>query len=484
MSTTATQHASYPAQETWPPALQIGKSGNLELDGYDLDRLAAERGTPLWAISRSTVERNFRELQAAFTRRYPNCEIAYSIKAHNTAAVIRLLHNLGARIDASAEYEVQLALQAGVPAHEIILNGNGKSDQALATAVELGIRQVNIDSLDEIHRLDAIAADRGRTVPCLVRIQLGYERLLELDPSFESTLRIGEGKFGCNVGSGQAMEAVEAAISATNIEFLGVSHHVGFSGYMGHYSPEQEVMHHRECTREVCSFVNETRRRFGVQTQRLDLGGGFRSGGKVLLSTPGAAGDLALHNLPDPSHYADAIFSTIEEDLDVDEMPLIQFETGGYQIANSVVMLTSVSEIKDVWTSPPRRYVVVDGSMMMFVSRGMMRVGHPVLPARSPDRAAVPNMPVEVVGQTCVYDSIAEDVVLPETERGDVLVLLNQGAYCETESTQFNAFPRPEVVLLDAGTATVVKRRETLDDLSAREVIPAALARPDMWSAT
>jgi diaminopimelate decarboxylase len=481
---TTTYHASYPARETWPDALRIGTSGNLELDGYDLDRLAAERGTPLWAISRSTVERNFKGLHAAFTGRYPNCEIAYSIKAHNTAAVIRLLHNLGARIDASAEYEVQLALRAGVPANEIILNGNGKSDEALATAVELGIRQVNLDSLDEIHRLDAIAAERGQIVPCLVRIQLGYERLLELDPSFESTLRIGEGKFGCNVGSGQAMEAVEAAISANNIEFLGVSHHVGFSGYMGHYSPEQEVMHHRECTREVCSFVNETRRRFDVQSQRLDLGGGFRSGGKVLLSTPGSAGDLALHDLPEPSDYAEAIFSTVEQELEVDDMPLIQFETGGFQIANGVVMLISVSEVKNVRTSTPRRYVVVDGSMMMFVSRGMMRVGHPVLPARNPDRAAATDMPVEVVGQTCVYDSIAEDIVLPETERGDVLVLLNQGAYCETESTQFNAFPRPEVVLLDEGTATVVKRRETLEDLSARDMIPAALALADTESTT
>ncbi len=117
----------------------------------------------------------------------------------------------------------------------------------------------------------------------------GYEQLLQLDPSFESMLRIGEGKFGSNVASGQTMEAVEAAIAANNIEFLGVSHHVGFSGYMGDYSPEREVMHHRECTREVCAFANQAKRRFGVDVQRLDLGGGFRSGRKVLLSTPGAA---------------------------------------------------------------------------------------------------------------------------------------------------------------------------------------------------
>lgn len=484
MSTGASHASWYPARETWPDALRVGAGGNLELDGCDLEALAAERGTPLWAISRSTVEGNFRELHSAFTRRYPRCEIAYSIKAHNTAAVIRLLHEVGAVVDASAEYEFQLALQAGVPADEIILNGNGKSDAALAAAVELGIRQINLDSLDEIRRLDAIAAQRGRTVPCLVRIQLGYEQLLQLDPSFESTLRIGEGKFGSNVASGQAMEAVEAAIAANNIEFLGVSHHVGFSGYMGDYSPEREVMHHRECTREVCAFANQAKRRFGVDVQRLDLGGGFRSGRKVLLSTPGAAADVGLHDLPEPTDYADAIFSTIEAELEIDEAPLVQFETGGYQIANSVVMLAAVSEVKDVRTIPARRYVVVDGSMMMFVSRGMMRVGHPVIPVRDPGRRAETDVAVEVVGQTCVYDSIAEDIALPDIERGEVLVFLNQGAYCETESTQFNAFPRPEVVLLDDGVATVVKRRETLADIAARDIFPSANASTEAGSAT
>src|SRR5205823_804086 len=143
--------------------------------------------------------------------------------------------------------------------------------------------------------------------------------------------------------------------------------------------------------------------------------------------------------------------------------PLVQFESGGYQIANAVVMLATVGEVKDIPGASPRRYVVIDGSMMMFVSRGMMRVGHPVVAASKPCADLDYEWPVEVVGQTCVYDSVAEDIRLPPIERGDLLALLNQGAYCETESTQFNGFPRPEVVMLDRGRAVVVKRRETID---------------------
>ena len=119
----------------WPPALQVTVEGRLALDGVDLRELALERGTPLWAISRSTVEGNFSGLLSAFRDRYLNCEIAYSVKAHNTMAVIRVLHAIGAKIDASAEYEFQLALLCGVPPSDIVLNGNGKSDVALRTEI-------------------------------------------------------------------------------------------------------------------------------------------------------------------------------------------------------------------------------------------------------------------------------------------------------------------------------------------------------------
>lgn len=464
-------------RRTWPRSLRVGPKGGLSFDGCDLASLARAHGTPLWAISRSTVEDNFSRLLAAFRSRYSHCEIAYSIKAHNTMAVIRLLHRCGARMDCSAEYEFQLALLCGVPASEIILNGNGKSDTALRTAVALGARQVNVDSLAEVERLQEIALDLGRTVRCVVRIQLTYDRLLELDPSFETTLRIGEGKFGSNVATGQAYETIEAVVRASHLDFCGLHHHVGFSGYMADYTPEREVMHHAECTREICTLANDVKRRLGVEVDRLNLGGGFRSGDAVVLSTPGSGADVTAHPLPRPEDYAEAIFAAIEETLDASSPPLVQFETGGYQIANAVLMLVEVSEVKDVPSDTPRRYVSIDGSMMMFVSRGMMRVGHPVLLADRPGESVVEEWPVDVVGQTCVYDSVAENIRLPEVHRGDILVILHQGAYCETESTQFNAFPRPEVVLLDDGRATTVKRRETFADVHARDQIP-----PELWS--
>lgn len=461
---------------TWPEELAVGEGGRLVFDGCDLAALAAERGTPLWVTSRTAIERNYGRFAEAFGRRWPRLEVAYAMKCNNTLAVVRLLSRCGALVDASAEYEVQLALAAGVPPGSIILNGNGKSDVALELAARIGVRQVNVDSLDEIGRLDAIAGSLGVRVPCLVRVQLTYEELLAEDPSFESTLRVGEGKFGVSLRSGEARAAVEAVAAAGNLDFLGLHHHVGFSGYMADYSPEREVGHHAACAREVCRFANELRRELGLEVRRLDLGGGFRADGHVLLSTPGNAADLATHPLPSLGAYADAIFGTLERELDVAEPPVVQFEPGGGQVAEATLMLVSVVEVKDREAEPATRFVTVDGSMMMFVSRGMMRVGHPVVPVAEPLRGP-DHERVDVVGQTCVYDSIAEAVPLGRVTAGDVLALLHQGAYCETQSTQFNGFPRPESVLVHDGRVSVIRRRETLEDVRARDVVP-----PELWT--
>ena len=113
---------------------------------------------------------------------------------------------------------------------------------------------------------------------------------------------------------------------------------------------------------------------------------------------------------------------------------------------------------------------------MMFMSRGGMRMAHPAVLVERPLAAPDPAWPVDLVGQTCMNDTIAEGIALPRLEPGEVVALLHQGAYCETLSTQVNSVPRPEVVLLDRGRATVVRRRETLADVHARDIIP-----PDLW---
>ena len=465
----------------WPAALDVSADERLLFDGCDLLDLADQRGTPLWVISRSMVEDNFDRFLTAMRARYAKCEVAYSIKAHNTMAVIKLLHMRGAKLDCSAEHEVQLALLAGVPPQDIILNGSGKSDQALNTAANLGVREVNVDSLEEAQRLATVARELDRRIACTVRVQLTYDRLLGQDPTYAPSLHLIE-KAGSSLGSGRAMETVEAILESSHLDFVGLHHHKVFSGYSGSsFRAENELMHHRECTRELCEFANEIKRRHGVEVQRLNVGGGFRADGWMLRVTPGGEDD-SYHRYADASGYAEAIFGTIEEVLDATEPPLVQFETGGQQIGDAVILLTTVSEVKDVpavGIGGDRQFVFADTSMMMFVLRGMQGSvpGHPIVAVDRPLDAPDESVAIEVAGQTCMYDTIAYDIRLPPVRTGDRLALLNQGAYVETMSTQMNGFPRPEVVVVDRGRSVVVKRRETFSDIYARHVLPA-----ELWS--
>jgi diaminopimelate decarboxylase len=455
----------------FPPYFEASNTA-LRLDGTALAEVAAERGTPVWAFSRARVEQNFDRLLTALRTRYERCELAYSVKANNARALIQLLHARGAKIDASAEYELHMALAAGVPAGDVILNGNAKSAAALSAAAELGVRQVNVDSLEEVRRLDAVASAAGRRVSCLVRLHLTYAELLERDPIYESNFSIGDGKFGCYIATGEAMAAVEAILASKALDFLGLSHHVGFSGYYADYSPEREILHHELCTREVVRFANAVYRRTRASSRRLDLGGGLRGDGLVARSLLGHGEDQLLYELPSLADYTAAIFDPLEAEWEGDELPLVQFEVGGFLVGDAAVLLTTVQEVKDTDGGPRGhlRYIAVDSSMMMFVSRGSLALGYPVALVTAP-LAEPDEVPVEIVGQTCVYDTIADGVRLPIVHPGDVLAILDQGAYCDAEGTQFNGVPRPEVVLLDAGTVRVARRRETLVDVMARDEV-------------
>lgn len=455
-------------RSSWPQALTVSERGTLVLDGVDLVDLARQRGTPTWVLSASTITANYDRIIEAFRARYPRVELAYSVKANNAFAVLGHLASRGALFDCGAEYEYELALAGGVQPSRCIVNGNGKSDRALATIAANGARQLVVDSLDEVGRLQDAAASRDTRLDCLVRVQLTYERLLEQDPQYRFMLEVGMGKFGVSVATGQAAAVVDAIVRAPNLDFRGLHHHIGFSGYMGEYSREHELMHHRESARELARFATTLRQSTGVSVERLDLGGGYRAGRPVLLSTPGGGTDAALHPLPTPEEYADAVFGALEAALDTDERPLAQFEMGAHLLADAGVMLTEVVEVKDTAPEPGARYVMTDGTMWMFVNRLSMRVGHPVVRASDPFASPDERWPVVVCGQVCVFDAVAEDLRLPPVVPGDVLAYLHQGAYTDTQSTQFNAFPRPEMLLVQDGDVSIAKRRETLEDLVAR----------------
>ena len=228
---------------------------------------------------------NYQRFVDTWSAAYPRIECAYSMKANHLLALVQLLADLGASFDCTGETEMQIARIGGASPASLILNGNGKSDAALALAARDGIRQVNLDSIEELRRLERFAETHGTTVDCTVRVQLGYDRLLEIDPAFEPMLKVWESKFGVSVGTGEARRVIDAVLGSPNLRFVGLHHHVGFSAVTGAYDPGLDVLHHREAARELCAFAAS----LGVGLERLDLGGGFPVG-RAISVTPDASG--------------------------------------------------------------------------------------------------------------------------------------------------------------------------------------------------
>ncbi len=462
---------SVPREADWPELME-SRSGRLVLDGCDLEAVARRFGTPCWVASLRGIEANYARFVAAWEARYPKIECHYSIKANHTLELVRTLQAAGGRFDCTGEAEYQIALMCGADPRRCVINGNGKSPAMLRLAAERGVRQVNIDSLGEAERLNAAAVAAGTVVDCVARLQLGYGDLIANDPSYEPTLKIWEGKFGINVAGGEADRVIAYIRDAPGLRFCGLHHHLAFSGVAGDYSIAIETGHHRDTMRELCAYAMRIERDLGVTVERIDCGGGFASGSGIFMVSPGNVGDGTLYPLPTIDQYIDAVTGPVREAFGADRLPVLQFETGRYQVAKDVVLVTEVSDVKDGHSTPPRRFITCDSSMQQYTAKGFQKVAHQVVHCTRADDA--PNgLLADVVGQTCAYDSGAEDVYLPDVVPGDLLVMTGHGAYCDTSGTNFNAMVRPATVVVRDGRAALAKRHETVMDIVARHAGPA-----------
>lgn len=455
----------------WPQQMTVAR-GRLALDGCDLGAIAERYGTPVWVASLAGIEANYARFVSTWEAHYPAIECHYSIKANHTLEIVRTLQRCGGRFDCTGEAELQIALLCGADSRRCVINGNGKSQAVLALAAELGVRQVNIDSLAEAQRLNEHAVRAGTVVDCVVRLQLGYEQLIGNDESYTSTLKIWEGKFGVATGNGEAERVVRYIESAPGLRFCGFHHHLAFSGVAGDYSIAIETGHHADTMRELCAYARAIEERLGVTVERIDCGGGYASGRGIFIQSPGNVGDGRLYELPTLEQYIEAVTGPVREAFPADRLPILQFETGRYQVSHEVVLVTAVTDVKDGHSDPPRRFITTDSSLQQFTASGFQRVRHQVLHATRADDA--PNGQLaDVVGQTCAYDSSCEDVVLPDTDVGDLLVLTGHGAYCDTSGTNFNAMVRPATVVVRDGRAALAKRHETVMDIVARHAGPS-----------
>ena len=402
-------------------------AGRLSIDGVLAADLVRAHGSPLVVYDAETLRAAARAYRAAA----PGATVVYGTKAFPNVAVMRVLAAEGIGADVSTLGELRFAQAAGIPGTDLVVHGNNKSDEELAAAATAGALVV-LDSLEEIER--ARAAGITRT---LIRVTPGIEA--------DTHEKIRTGHHGSKFGL-TPEDSLEALRRAPGTEGLHV--HIG--------SQLHDLSAARTAVAWIASFAARARKETGWELRTLDLGGG--------LGVAATAGEHELSIAEFTAGLLDELArATAQEGL---ASPAVVLEPGRSLTARAGVTLYTVGSVKTSGDSTA--YVAVDGGMSDNPRPALYGARYTALLA---DRAGEPAVRAyTVVGKHCESgDLLIESVELPEPRRGDVLAVPATGAYTLAMSSTYNAVPRPAAVLLDGGEATVIRRRETIDDLLALE---------------
>ncbi|HUV39053.1 MAG TPA: diaminopimelate decarboxylase [Planctomycetota bacterium] len=401
-----------------------------------LVELAASVGTPAYVYSRATIEHHWARLVEAFAWAHPL--ICYSVKACSNLAVLRVFVELGAGFDVVSGSEIDRVVKAGGDPSKIVFAGVGKSDDEIALGLAEGIHLFTVESEPELDAIESVAARLGKRARVALRVNP------DVDPKTHRYMSTGkrESKFGIDLERASAVLARRSAFP--HLDFAGVHAHIG--------SQITSVDPYVLALGRVARFIR-AQESAGVKIDTLDVGGGFGIFYRV--------GEALT-----AKEFARAIRPVVE--------PLgrqIVMEPGRFIVGNAGVLLTRVVFVKQ---SGDKRFVVVDAAMNDLIRPTLYGAEHriwPVRPPFEPDDARGRDLArVDIVGPICESgDFLALDRPFPEVRRGDLVAVFSAGAYGMTMSSNYNSRLRAPEVLVEGKTFRVVRRRETLDDLTRLE---------------
>ena len=421
----------------YPIGSRVDEHGHLEIGGCDLVELAAEFGTPAYVYAEDDLRARARGYVEAFRARTDDFEVIYASKAAPVSAIYRLFAEEGLAIDVASGGELRLALDAGCDPKRLYLHGNNKTAAELELAIETGVGHVIVDSFDEIERLEGLLS---RPLDVLIRVTPGIKA------DTHSYIQTGQldSKFGFGLEDGLAARAIEAVRGAANLRLVGLHAHIGSQIF--ELEPYVKTI---EALGRLAADSGLSGEEFGL----LNVGGG--------LGIAYTAGDEP----PSIESYVDVKVEGVRRVFE--PMPRILVEPGRSLVGNAGVTLYEVGTVKEI--PGVRTYVAADGGMSDNLRPMLYGARYEALIA---NRAADPaDTHVTVAGMHCESsDLIVRDVELAAPRVGDLLVTPATGAYGHAMANNYNGVPRPPVVFCRAGDARAVVRRETWEDLGARDV--------------
>ncbi|AEG19401.1 diaminopimelate decarboxylase [Methanobacterium paludis] len=424
--------------------LETNKKGNLSIGGADALELADEYKTPLYVIDEMKIRGNYRRLYKAFSKQYDNFNMYYACKANTNLAVMKILEEEGSGIDAVSPGEIYTSLLAGFDPSKILYTGNNVTDEELEFTISSGVR-LNIDSISQLKRLSKLSGAEGMEISFRVNPNVGaghHKHCITGGPL---------SKFGI-----MEEEAVEVYKLAQELGFkpVGIHSHIG-SGIL---DPEPFML----AVRSLMDIAGRVHREAGVEFDFIDFGGG--------IGIPYEPEESKL----DIDLFAQKIVDLFKEKLGEYDLgkPTMCIEPGRYIVGDSSYLLTRVNTVKQSY----RKFAGVDAGFNTLLRPTMYGSYHHIVVADKP--GAEPTQTLDIAGDVCESgDLFARDRPMPDIGEGDLLAILNAGAYSFSMSSQYNSRPRPAEVLVKNGEADVIRERETFADVLAKQNVPVRLLK-------
>jgi len=418
------------------------KNGRLLAENVDVEEVAAEVGTPVYVYSKATFIDHLQKIQKAYSQ--PDTTICYSVKACGNINILKFMADAGSGFDIVSGGELYRVRQASGDCSKVVYAGVGKTDKEIIEALNADIGYFNIESEVEMENLIRLAKQEGKQPKAALRVNP------DVDPRTHTYTTTGkkETKFGVDIERAKKVFADYGSSDA--VELCAIHIHLGSAG--------RTVEPYVEAIEKVLALIDQLRSD-GFTIEALDIGGGYGA-------------DYITAESPTAADYAAAIVPLLKGR----NLKLI-LEPGASIAANAAILVTQVLYLKK---GGAKKFVIVDAGMNDLIRPPLYDAFHFIWPIKV-DEKFVPRrrdrdlqLPgtevVDVVGPVCEpTDFFAKDRVLPQVKRGDLLSIFTAGAYGFSMSSNYNARSRPAEVLVDGSKFTLIRKRETYEDLTALE---------------
>lgn len=420
---------------------QINEAGHLTIGGVDADELAAKYQTPLAVYDVSKIRDQIRRFKSVFEANGVDYAVSYASKAFATVAMFQVIDQEQGHIDVVSGGELYTALQAGFPMARVSFHGNNKSREELEMAVKSHVGVIVLDNFYEIELLDEVLKQQDASSAVMLRVTPGISAHTH---EYISTGQ-EDSKFGFDLKTGQADEALQEVLANDRMNMLGIHAHIGSQIF--------ELNGFQMAAKKLVEIAANWHNQYQYQPEVINVGGGF-----------GIRYTKDDHPLA-PEDFVDAIVKTIKQSA-ADQglnMPAVWIEPGRSIAGPAGCNLYTIGSRKDV--SGLTSYLTVDGGMGDNIRPALYQAEYEAVLVDQP--TALPTETVHIAGKYCESgDILIDQQPLPASKPGDVLAILDTGAYGYSMASNYNRNPRPAVVFVEDGKSALVVKRETYTDLT------------------